>query len=95
MHPITSLAYLDRKKGAPKLIEQFESLDNLLEQASTIPAKRQRENLIEYADQARHAQKMVTIKLDVPEVPLWTSLTRKDADFTNLSAFFSRWNLGA
>ena len=78
------------KKGAPKLIEQFESLDNLLEQASTISAKRQRENLIEYADQARHAQKMVTIKLDVPEVPLWTSLTRKDADFTNLSAFFSR-----
>ena len=78
------------KKGAPKLIEQFESLDNLLDQASTISAKRQRESLIEFADQARHARKMVTIKTDVPGVQSWTDLVRADPDWSNLAVFFSR-----
>ena len=78
------------KKGAPKLIEQFESLDNLLDQASTISAKRQRESLIEFADEARHARKMVTIKTDVPGVQSWTDLVRADPDWSNLAVFFSR-----
>jgi DNA polymerase I len=78
------------KKGAPKLIEQFESLDNLLDQASTISAKRQRESLIEFADEARHARKMVTIKTDVPGVQSWTELVRADPDWSNLAVFFSR-----
>ena len=63
-------------KGAPKLIEQFESLDKLLDQASTISAKRQRESLIEFADEARHARKMVTIRTDVPGVESWINLIR-------------------
>jgi DNA polymerase I len=78
------------KKGAPKLIEQFESLDNLLDQASTISAKRQRESLIECADEARHARKMVTIKTDVPGVQSWTDLVRAEPDWVNLAVFFSR-----
>ena len=78
------------KKGAPKLIKQYESLDKLLDQALTISAKRQRENLIEYADDARHARKMVTIKTDVPGVQSWIDLSRNEADWSNLAAFFSR-----
>lgn len=78
------------KKGAPKLIEQFESLDNLLDQASTISANRQRESLIEFAEEARHARKMVTIKTDVPGVPSWTDLVRANPNWSNLAVFFSR-----
>ena len=78
------------KKGAPKLIEQFESLDKLLDQASTISAKRQRESLIEFADEARHARKMVTIKTDVPGVESWINLIRTEPDSSNLAVFFSR-----
>ena len=78
------------KKGAPKLIEQFESLDKLLDQASTISAKRQRESLIEFADEARHARKMVTIKTDVPGVESWINLVRTEPDWSNLAVFFSR-----
>ncbi len=78
------------KKGAPKLIEQYGSLAKLLEEAANISAKRQRESLIEYADEARHALKMVTIKTDVPNTPDWQSLEWHEAHSAELSEFFKR-----
>jgi len=78
------------KKGAPKLIEQYGTLENLLVEAPNISAKRQRESLIEYADDARHALKMVTIKTDVPNTPTWQTLAWNEASPTELASFFRR-----
>ena len=78
------------KKGAPKLIEQYGSLENLLAETPNISAKRQRESLIEHADDARHALKMVTIKTDVPNTPNWQTLAWNEASTTELASFFRR-----
>lgn len=52
-------------KTAVKLIQQFGSLDNLLAHANQLKGK-QRENLEQYADQARLSKSLVTIQRDVP-----------------------------
>lgn len=78
------------KKGAPKLIEEFGSLEECIAQAETISAKRQRENLQEYAEQALHAKFMVTIKTDVPDTVDWEELEWKGADNKKLGTFFKR-----
>lgn len=78
------------KKGAPKLIEQYGTLENLLAEAPNISAKRQRESLIEHANDARHALKMVTIKTEVPNTPTWQTLAWNEASPTELASFFRR-----
>lgn len=58
-------------KTAALLINEFGTLEALLEQADTIKQKKRRENLIEFADQARISKQLVQLKEDVPvEVPL-------------------------
>ncbi|WP_102868214.1 DNA polymerase I [Nesiotobacter exalbescens] len=58
-------------KTAALLINEFGTLETLLEQADTIKQKKRRENLIEFADQARISKQLVQLKEDVPvEVPL-------------------------
>ncbi len=78
------------KKGAPKLIKEFGSLDEAIAQADTIKAKRQREGLQQYAEQALHAKAMVTIKTDVPDTIDWEELEWKGPDKNALGAFFRR-----
>lgn len=78
------------KKGAPKLINKYGTLENLLKEASNITAKRQRETLLENGDLALHAKKMVTIKTDVPEIEEWEKLDWNGANNAKLSEFFSR-----
>ncbi len=78
------------KKGAPKLINEFGSLENLLEKAGTIKAKRQRETLLENAEMAMHAKTMVTIKVDIPDVLEWEELEWKGPDRKELGVFFKR-----
>lgn len=53
-------------KTAVQLLEQFGSLDALLERAAEIPGKRARESLQEYADQVRLSRRLVTIRTDAP-----------------------------
>lgn len=48
-------------KTATDLIKQFGSLDALLEQAESIPQKKRRESLIEYAEQARMSRDLATL----------------------------------
>ncbi|MET1416342.1 DNA polymerase I [Roseibium sp. HPY-6] len=58
-------------KTAALLINEFGDLEALLAQAETIKQKKRRENLIEFADQARVSKELVTLKQDVPvEVPV-------------------------
>jgi len=52
-------------KTAAELINQFDNLDQLLTRASEIKQNKKRENLIEFADQARLSRSLVTLKKDV------------------------------
>ena len=56
-------------KTAVKLLKGYGTLENLLERAAEIKAKRAREGLLANADMARLSKRLVTIKLDV-DVPL-------------------------
>jgi len=58
-------------KTAALLINEFGDLETLLEKADTIKQNKRRENLIEFADQARVSKQLVTLKQDVPvKVPV-------------------------
>lgn len=58
-------------KTAAALINEYGDLDTLLERASEIKQNKRRENLIEFADQARLSRKLVTLDRNVPvEVPI-------------------------
>ncbi|EFO32217.1 DNA polymerase I [Roseibium sp. TrichSKD4] len=67
-------------KTAALLINEFGDLETLLEKAETIKQKKRRENLIEFAEQARVSKQLVTLKQDVPvELPV-TDLQVSDID---------------
>lgn len=76
------------KKGAPKLIETYGSLEETIANAGSITAKRQRESLIEFGEQAMHAKFMVTIKTDVPDTINWEQLAWNFDDNKKLGLFF-------
>lgn len=76
------------EKTAKKLLEQFGSLEACLDKADEVKAKRARENLKEYADQAKLSYELVTIKTDVPlEVSLDT-LMAAEMDRDTLGEIF-------
>lgn len=78
------------KKGAPKLIKKYGSLESAIEDAPNISGKRAREGLTNFADQALQAKKMVTIKTDVPEVKDWKKFEWHGPDRKELGLFFKR-----
>jgi len=53
-------------KTAAQLINEYGDLENLLARASEIKQNKRRENLIEFAEQARVSHRLVTLKQDVP-----------------------------
>ena len=58
-------------KTAAQLLAEYGDLDTLLARAGEIKQTKRRENLIEFADQARLSRELVTLKRDVPlDVPL-------------------------
>lgn len=58
-------------KTAAQLLEEYGDLDTLLDRAGEIKQNKRRENLIEFADQARLSRELVTLKNNVPlDVPL-------------------------
>ncbi|MDQ0511038.1 DNA polymerase I [Ancylobacter amanitiformis] len=58
-------------KTAAQLLAEYGDLDTLLARASEIKQTKRRENLIEFADQARLSRELVTLKRDVVlDVPL-------------------------
>ncbi|MFC1716451.1 DNA polymerase I [Candidatus Poribacteria bacterium] len=54
------------KKTAPTLIEQFGSIEGLLENVDQLKSERQRNLLKEYAEQALLSKRLATIELNVP-----------------------------
>ena len=58
-------------KTAALLINEYGDLDAVLERASEVKQTKRRENLIEFADQARISRELVTLRQDVDlEVPM-------------------------
>ena len=53
-------------KTAAQLIDEYGDLDTLLARAEEIKQNKRRENLIEFADQARISRDLVTLKRDTP-----------------------------
>lgn len=78
------------KKGAPAIIQKYGTLEAAIAAASTMTAKKQREGLMNYAEQVLHAKHMVTIKTDVPGVADWEELAWEGRDFKELGMFFKR-----
>ncbi len=67
-------------KTAAQLIGEYGDLDSLLERAGEIPQNRRRENLIEFAEQARISRKLVTLRTDVPVEATLDEFRRRQAD---------------
>ncbi|PSH67399.1 DNA polymerase I [Phyllobacterium sophorae] len=53
-------------KTAAQLLEEFGDLDTLLARAGEIKQQKRRENILQYADQARISRQLVTLKKDTP-----------------------------
>ncbi len=53
-------------KTAASLVREFGSMENLYEHVGTITKKKQKENLLEYRDQAFLSRKLVTINKNIP-----------------------------
>lgn len=78
------------KKGAPKLVSRYGSLEKAIEAAPDMKSKRAREGLTLYRDQALHAKRMVKIKTDVPGVVDWKDLAWEGPDRKELGRFFRK-----
>ena len=76
-------------KTAAELINQFGDLDSLLAGAETIKQPKRRENLVNFAEQARISRELVRLKDDVPLDKNIASLVRPHRDMDRLSAFLS------
>ena len=76
-------------KTAAELINQFGDLDSLLAGAETIKQPKRRENLVNFAEQARISRELVRLKDDVPLDNNIASLVRQHRDMDRLSAFLS------
>ncbi|MEM6712939.1 MAG: DNA polymerase I [Pseudomonadota bacterium] len=74
-------------KTAAQLLDEFGDLESLLAGADTIKQKKRRENLIEFADQARISKKLVTLKTDVPAEETVESTLVQELDSEKLIAF--------
>lgn len=78
------------KKGAPKLIKKYDTVENLVEHAEEVSAKRAREGLIEGKEQALKSKEMVTIVTDVPDTISWKKLNWEKPDQIKLYEFYKR-----
>ncbi len=75
-------------KTAVKLLEEFGSLEEILERAQEISGKRARESLTENAEQVRLSRKLVTIQTDVPVELDLDALKVRDPDRERLRQLF-------
>ncbi|MBO6548920.1 MAG: DNA polymerase I [Rhizobiales bacterium] len=74
-------------KTAALLIDEFGDLDQLLAGAETIKQKKRRENLIEFAEQARISRELVTLCQDVPDLDGLDRLTLAETEEERLLSF--------
>jgi DNA polymerase-1 len=73
------------EKGAVALLQEYGSLEALLNRASEVKAKRSREALLAYADNARLSQRLVTIQSEVPLTVNWSDFAVREPDREGLA----------
>ncbi len=78
-------------KTAAQLIETYGNLETLLKRASEIKQPKRRQNLLEYAEQARISKLLVTLKDDVPMDCDLDAFDLKQPDSDALRAFLERY----
>lgn len=76
-------------KTAALLIDEYGDLDQLLERAGEIKQKKRRENLIEFADQARVSRELVTLKRDMTGLAPLEDLSLKPTPEDKVLAFMA------
>jgi DNA polymerase-1 len=81
------------EKGAAKLINEFETLEALLERAGEVSGKRAREALLEQADEARLSKRLATLRTDVPGCEDPGKLAPGAGDPAALRALYERLEL--
>lgn len=74
------------EKTAGKLIADFGTLENLLNNIDKVSGAKRKENLLAFADQARLSQTLVTIKCDVPLEVTADALKAQAPDFDAFDA---------
>ncbi len=74
-------------KTAAQLITEYGDLDNLLAHAEDIKQPKRRQNLIEFADQARVSRELVRLAQDAPVKAEYNSFKLKDPDPETLISF--------
>ncbi len=77
-------------KTAAQLINEYGSLDELLERASEIKQPKRREKLIDNAEMARISRKLVTLVTDVPVPVPFESFNKHDPDMPQLADFLRK-----
>ncbi len=78
------------EKTAVSLIKEYRNLDGVLEHAGEVKSKRVRENLVEYADQARLCRELVKLDLEVPVEWKWEDLKLEEPDEEKLKELFGK-----
>jgi DNA polymerase-1 len=79
-------------KTAAELINTFGSLDEVLAQAPNITKPALRQNLIDFADQARLSRQLVTLHTEVPLSLGLDHLARRPADIPRLMEIYRRYS---
>lgn len=77
-------------KTAAELIGEYGNLDTLLARANEIKQNKRRENLIEFADQARLSRDLVKLEHHVPTDIAVSTLALKPSDNEKLASFLSK-----
>ncbi len=74
-------------KTAAQLIHEFGDLESLLSRADSIKQNKRRENLVDFADQARISRRLVELAIDVPVETTVDDFAVRDLDGGKLVAF--------
>ncbi|PIQ63619.1 MAG: DNA polymerase I [Bacteroidetes bacterium CG12_big_fil_rev_8_21_14_0_65_60_17] len=76
------------EKTAIKLIQQYGSVENLLEHADEVSGKRAREGLQKHAENAVLSKKLVTIRTDVDVSETWDDFVVRHPDMDRVRTLF-------
>jgi DNA polymerase-1 len=83
------------EKTALKLIQEFGSIENVLENADRVKNARVRKNLKEYADQARLSRELATIKTDIELDFDMDDFRREEPDAEALKELFKEFEFSS
>jgi DNA polymerase-1 len=78
------------EKGAAKLLEEWDTLDHLLQHVDEVKAKRARNALAEHADDARLSKELAKLRTDAPLPFGWDAAKLGEPDVDALRALYER-----